>query len=68
MMQSVANPFFLFFGVWTTAVALHVKYKAEVDRPDGTRGVDRLAQCRYLNMDPVVERALSVFRGIRDRA
>ena len=48
--------------------ALYDKYKALADRLDDTHFVGRLAQYEYLNMDQVVERALELFRKIRDRA
>ncbi len=47
---------------------LYARYKADADRLDDTHFVGRLAQYQYLNMDEVVERALNVFREIRDRA
>jgi len=48
--------------------ALYAQYRAEADRLDNTHFVGRLAQYQYLNMDQVVERALSLFREIQDRA
>ena len=48
--------------------ALYARYRAEADRLDDTHFVGRLAQYRYLNMDQVVEQALTVFQKIRDRA
>jgi UDP-galactopyranose mutase len=48
--------------------ALYTRYKAEADRLDDTHFVGRLAQYQYLNMDQVVERALSLFRKIQERA
>jgi UDP-galactopyranose mutase len=48
--------------------ALYARYKAEADRLEDTRFIGRLAQYQYLNMDQVVERALSLFREIQDRA
>ena len=48
--------------------ALYARYRAEADRLDDIHFVGRLAQYQYLNMDQVVERALSLFEKIRDRA
>jgi len=48
--------------------ALYTRYKTEADRLEDTHFVGRLAQYRYLNMDEVVEQALTVFREIQERA
>jgi len=48
--------------------ALYTRYKAEADTLDDTHFVGRLARYRYLNMDEVVEQALSVFREIQEHA
>ncbi len=51
-----------------TSHALYTRYRAEADRLDDTHFVGRLAQYQYLNMDQVVEQALTLFQKIRDRA
>jgi len=48
--------------------ALYTRYKTEADRLEDTHFVGRLAQYRYLNMDEVVEQALTVFQEIQERA
>jgi UDP-galactopyranose mutase len=48
--------------------ALYARYKARADELADTYFVGRLAQYEYLNMDQVVERALDLFRKIRDCA
>ncbi|MBN1508293.1 MAG: UDP-galactopyranose mutase [Sedimentisphaerales bacterium] len=48
--------------------AIYDRYRVEADRLDDTFFVGRLAEYAYLNMDQVVERALDLFRKIRERA
>jgi UDP-galactopyranose mutase len=48
--------------------ALYAKYKARADALTNSHFVGRLARYEYLNMDQVVAGALSVFRGIQERA
>ena len=57
-----------FLAAWATAVARGATCKTEADRLDNTHFVGRLALYQYLNMDQVVERALTALRGIRDSA
>jgi UDP-galactopyranose mutase len=45
--------------------ALYTRYRTEADRLDDVYFVGRLAQYQYLNMDQVVEQALSVFQEIQ---
>jgi UDP-galactopyranose mutase len=47
--------------------ALYARYKARADALTNTHFVGRLAQYEYLNMDQVVERALSVLQEIQKR-
>lgn len=46
---------------------LYERYRARAEALDGVHFVGRLAQCEYLNMDQVVDRALAVFEEIRTR-